>query len=179
MKLLRLALVPAAAVLVLALAAPAMAATTLSYHATFVENGAGQTSCAAGTSCGSATISGLGHVAYQSIVFDACGPNCHIRTITFDDGSTLLMQESVVNVISPGDSSSAGTNAPQFLEISQTIGGGTGTFAGATGSGTGRVNLAANAIITASGTITLRRRSSYGGGAPWGAPPPIGGACWR
>jgi hypothetical protein len=33
--------------------------------------------------------------------------------------------------------------------------GGTGRFAGATGSGTGRVNVAANAVITASGTITL------------------------
>jgi hypothetical protein len=42
-----------------------------------------------------------------------------------------------------------------FLEITQTIVGGTGRFAGATGSGTGRVNLAANALITASGTITL------------------------
>ncbi|MEP6978229.1 MAG: hypothetical protein ABI948_09270 [Thermoleophilia bacterium] len=43
-----------------------------------------------------------------------------------------------------------------FLLISQTILGGTGIFAGATGSGTGRVNLAAGAIIHTSGTITLR-----------------------
>lgn len=151
----RLALALAALVVLLALAPSAMAATTLEYHATFVENGAGQTSCAPGTACGSATISGLGHVAFQSIVFNACGPNCHIRTITFDDGSTLRIQESVVGMISPGNSSAAGTNAPLFLEISQTILGGTGTFAGATGSGAGRVNLAAGAIITASGTITL------------------------
>jgi tetrahydromethanopterin S-methyltransferase subunit D len=58
-------------------------------------------------------------------------------------------------VISPGNSSAAGANAPQFLEITQTIVGGTGALAGATGSGTGRVNLAAGAVITASGTITL------------------------
>ena len=42
-----------------------------------------------------------------------------------------------------------------MVDVTQTIVGGTGKFAGATGSGTGRVNLAANAIITASGTITL------------------------
>lgn len=157
LKLLRNALALVTVGVLLALTAPAMAATTLNYHATFVENGAGQTSCAPGTACGSATISGLGHVAFQSIVFNACGPNCNIRTITFDDGSTLRIQESVVGMISPGNSSAAGTNAPLFLEISQTIRGdiSTGIFAGATGSGTGRVNLAAGAIVTASGTITL------------------------
>ena len=108
-----------------------------------------------GISCGSATISKLGHVANQCVVFDACGPNCHVRTITFDDG-TLLIHESVVGAVSPGNSSAAGPNAPIFLEITQTIVGGTGRFAGATGSGTGRVNLAPAAIATASGTITLQ-----------------------
>src|SRR5439155_25892100 len=103
----------------------------------------------------SAKISELGPVAYPCVAFDACGPNCEVRTITFDDGSTLLIHESIVGVISPGNSAAAGTNAPLFLEITQTIVGGTGRFAGATGSGTGSVNLAANAIITASGTITL------------------------
>jgi len=151
MKLLRLALAGAALVVLLALAAPAMAATTLNYHSTFVEIGGG----IPGGSCGSATISELGHVAYQCVAFDACGPNCEVRTITFDDGSTLVIHESIVGVISPGNSAAAGTNAPLFLEITQTIVGGTGRFAGATGSGSGRVNLAANAIITASGTITL------------------------
>jgi hypothetical protein len=147
--------IPLAAVLVMllalaALAAPATAATTLRYHATFVENGAGQTTCAPGTACGSATISGLGHVAFQSVVFNACGPNCHLRTIPFEDG-TLLIRESVVNMVSPGNSGEV-----KFLEITQTIlPSSTGRFAGATGSGTGRVNLAAGAVITASGTITL------------------------
>jgi hypothetical protein len=151
MKLLRLALAAAALVVLLALAAPAMATTTLNYHATFVEIGG----AIPGASCGSATISELGHVAYQCVAFDACGPNCELRTITFDDGSTLVIHESIVGVISPGDSAAAGANAPQFLEITETIVGGTGRFAGATGSGTGRVNLAANALITTSGTITL------------------------
>ncbi len=112
MKLLRFALAAAALVALLALAAPAMAATTTTYHATFVEIGSGGP--AAGVSCGSATISQLGHVANQCIVFDACGPNCAVRTIAFDDGSTLVIQESIVGVISPGGSSAAGANAPRF-----------------------------------------------------------------
>jgi hypothetical protein len=131
------------AVMMLVLAAPA-SASTHTYHATFVEIG-GDTGIG---SCGSATISGFGHVADQCIVFDACGPNCHERTITFDDGSTLVIHESVVGVISHGKSAG-------FLEITQDIVDGTGTFEGATGSGTGVVNLNAGAVITASGTITL------------------------
>ena len=123
------------------------------YLATFIEIGGG--GIPAGTSCGSATISELGHVANQCVVFDACGPNCHIRTITFDDASMLVIHESVVGVISPGQSSAAGTHAPLFLEITQTIVGGTGRFAGATGSGTGTVNTVAGSVIIASGTITL------------------------
>lgn len=58
-------------------------------------------------------------------------------------------------MISPGNSVAAAEHAPQFLQITQTIVGGTGRFQGATGSGTGIVNLAANAVIIASGTITL------------------------
>jgi hypothetical protein len=150
MRLLRIVLGLASFAVVLVLAAPATASTQ-TYHATFVEVGG----AIPGGSCGSATISELGHVAYQCVAFDACGPNCEVRTITFDDGSTLVIHESIVGVISPGDSSTAGANAPLFLDITQTIVGGTGRFAGATGSGTGRVNLAANALITASGTITL------------------------
>jgi len=153
MRLLRFALAAAALVAMLALAAPAMAATTTTYHATFVEIGSGGPP--AGISCGSATISQLGHVANQCIVFDACGPNCAVRTIAFDDGSTLVIQESIVGVISPGGSSAAGANAPVFLEITQTIVGGTGRFAGATGSGTGTVNTVAGSVIITSGTITL------------------------
>jgi len=152
MKLFRAALAAAAAAgVVLVLTAPASASATLHYHATFVEiDGA-----IPGGSCGSATISELGHVSNQCVEFDACGPNCEVRTITFDDGSSLVIHESIVGVDSPGNSSAAGANAPLFLDITQTIVGGTGRFGGASGSGTGRVNLAANALITASGTITL------------------------
>ena len=138
LKLVRLAFALASLAVMLVLAAPATASTQ-TYHATFVEIDGGFP----GGSCGSATISRLGHVADQCIAFDACGPNCAVRTITFDDGSTLVIQESIVGADG------------HFLYITQTIVGGTGRFEGATGSGTGRVNLAAGAVITASGTITF------------------------
>ena len=134
------------------LAAPAMASTTQSFHASFVELGFVPGSP---YSCGSGTISELGHVANQCILFNACGPNCHVRTITFDDGSTLVIHESIVGMISPGESSAAGAHAPLFLEITQTIVDGTGRFVGATGAGTGTVNTVAGSVIIASGTITL------------------------
>ena len=137
--------VPASLALMILVLAPPAAAETQKYHATFVEID-GDTGT--GSSCGSATISGLGHVANQCIEFDACGINCHERTITFDDGSSLLFVESVVGVITHGESAG-------LLEITQMIAGGTGRFEGATGSGTGVVNLNALAVIIASGTITL------------------------
>ena len=126
-------------------------ASTTRYQATFVEVGG----AIVGGSCGSATISGAGHVANQCVEFNKCGPNCDLRTITFDDGSKLVMQESVVNAAWPGNSLAAGENAPLVLLITQTIVGGTGRFAGATGSGTGRITTAADAVVTSSGTITL------------------------
>jgi hypothetical protein len=131
--------------------AASAAASTTTYHATFVEIAG----AIPGGSCGSATISGVGHAAFECVTFDACGPNCEVRTITFDDGSTLVMHESVVGVTFPGNSFAAGANAPLFLEITQTIVGGTGRLAGATGTGSGRINTAAEAIATVSGTITL------------------------
>lgn len=137
--------------LALIVTASASASTTSSYSATFVEIGG----AVPGGSCGSATISGAGHVALQCVALGACGPNCHLRTITFVDGSTLVMQESVVGARLPGNSLAAGPNTPLFLQITQTIVDGTGMFSGATGGGTGRINTAADAIIHTSGTITL------------------------
>jgi hypothetical protein len=146
-NILRLALALAAlAVTMLVFAAPATAATTQPFQATFVEVG-GITETG---SCGSATISQLGHVAYQCVVFNGCGDNCELRTIAFADGSTLVIQESIVGVIQHGQSAG-------LFEITLTIDGAssTGRFAGATGGGTGVVILPPFAVITASGTITL------------------------
>ena len=103
-------------------------ASATRYEATFVEVGG----AILGGSCGSATISGAGHVACQCVYFDKC---------------MLVMQESVVGAWLPGSPFAAGANAPLFLQITQTIVEGTGRFAGATGGGTGRINTAADAVI--------------------------------
>jgi hypothetical protein len=151
----------------LVVAVPASADTTTPYQATFIEPYGGPNespfSCLPVTSCGSANISGFGHAPDNVIVFNACGLGCHVRTVTFADGSTLLIREEAQGPFtSPGDS---GTNGyigfgfpgnPQFQEITQTILGGTGPFAGASGSGSGTVKVAGGvAIIKTSGTITL------------------------
>jgi hypothetical protein len=145
-------------------AASAAGATTLSYEATHIEPFGG---CAPGTSCGSATISHIGQTDNQVVVFNACGFGCHMRTVTFDDGSTLVVriedQPSGFAFTSPGNSGDHGYNCfpgvsgnPQFLDIKETIVGGTGRFAGATGSGVGTVELhGCIAIGKTSGTITL------------------------
>jgi hypothetical protein len=165
----KLSLALAAVAVALAVATPATAETTVPYEATYVEPAPINTgfACAPGTSCGTASISGLGHSDNQVVVFNACGFGCHIRTVTFDDGSTLVIrtedQPSGFAFTSPGNSGSHGyigfpgrPGNPQFLDIEETIIGGTGRFAGATGSGTGTVKLHGGmAIGKTSGTITL------------------------
>jgi hypothetical protein len=116
-----------------------------------------------GTSCGTATVAQLGHGSTE-VVFGACGVGCQTRLVTFDDGSTLLIIEegNLADFHSPGAAGDHGyigfglPGNPQFLEITQTIVGGTGRLAGATGSATGRVKVAGGvAIIAVSGTIIL------------------------
>ena len=162
----------AAAVVASLVAAPgALAETTVSYQATYVEpvGGPNQSpfTCAPGTTCGSVSISGIGSTDDYYTTFNACGFGCHIRTITFDDGSTLLIkvedQPTGFAFTSPGNSGSHGyigfpglAGNPQFLDVKETIIGGTGVFAGATGSGSGSVALHGGmAIGKTSGTITL------------------------
>src|SRR5215204_230656 len=100
----------------------------------------------------SVAANGIGHSDNCFATFNACGFGCHVRTITFDDGSTLLIrvedQPTGFAFTSPGNSGSNGyigfpgqDGNPQFLEVKETILGGTGRFAGASGSGTGTVKL--------------------------------------
>ena len=151
-------------------APPALAATTVLYNASYVEPAGGPQqspfSCPPGTTCGSASFSGLGHASDQVGEFNACGIGCHIRTVWFDDGSTLVLQTvdqpGPFAFTSPGNSGQHGYSAfglpgnPQFLDIVETVVGGTGRFAGATGGGTGTVKIAGGvAIGHTSGSITL------------------------
>jgi hypothetical protein len=154
----------------LMVAAPVMAGTTIRYQATYVEPVGGPNqppfSCSPGTSCGSASISGIGQSDDQVVTFNACGIGCHIRVVTFADGSELVIQivdqPGPFAFTSPGNSGSHGYNGvglpgnPNFLDFTEAILGGTGRFAGATGSGTGTVKVAGGvATGKSSRTVTL------------------------
>jgi hypothetical protein len=169
--MIKLTLVLSALMAALVAALPATATTTFAYQATYVEpvGGPNQSpfSCPSGMSCGTASISGIGHSDNQIVKFNACGFGCHIRTVTFDDGSTLVIQTedqpSGFAFTSPGNSGSNGyigfprqDGNPQFLDIKETIIGGSGRLAGASGSGASTVELHGGvAIGKTSGTITL------------------------
>jgi hypothetical protein len=134
------------------LSAPAAASTTASFHAIFVESG-----CAPLTICGSGNVAGLGRVDNTVIVINACGFGCSLRTITFEDGSTLALRGTQLGIELPGKSADAASlGNPAWIHGAWMIIGGTGDFAGATGSGTGAIHVAAGQSTTRlTGTITL------------------------
>ena len=140
-------------VVALASAGLAGATTSVSWSATFHElttTPSGIEHCAPGTSCGSGEVVGFGQVG-DVIVFGAgCGGSCDIRTLSFADGSTLVMDEVASNPQVFG-------RGRFTLDLSDTIVGGTGRFARATGSATGNVTgvPAGAAVIRLSGTVTF------------------------
>jgi hypothetical protein len=155
----------ATAIVALATAGLAGASTTVAWSATFPEQFGGPINspfhCAPGdTSCGSGEVTGLGQ-AQDLIVFHAgCGGACDVRTLTFADGSTIVMDETASNFQTPGNSANAPTQTsyghPFSLDLSDTIVGGTGRFAGASGTASGQVKIAGGtAIISLSGTVTF------------------------
>jgi len=168
MEILGRSLVIGASAALLVLAAPALAETNVVYNATFVEPHGGPSNspfdCPPGTSCGTANLSQLGHGS-TVVYFFGCGAGCQLRIIMFDDGSQLVMNEygNLADFTSPGNSGNHGyvgfglPGNPQFLDVTQTIVGGTGRFANVSGgSGAGTVRIAGGvAIITATGTITI------------------------
>jgi hypothetical protein len=163
----KLLVVVAAVVVSLFVAAPAMAGTTIDFNATFAEPLGGPVSspftCPTGDLCGSGQVVGVGHVSESILFGGGCGGTCDLRTITFADGSTLVLAETEGESACPGNSDCRPFNAhsygnPFTIPLTDTLEGAlsTGTFAGATGTLTGQVRVAgAVAIITLSGTITL------------------------
>jgi hypothetical protein len=156
-------LLAVAFVVALASAGGAGASTAVAWKATFPEQAGGPINspfnCAPGTSCGSGEVTGLGQ-AQDVIVFGGgCGGTCDVRTLTFADGSTIVMDETESNFQTPGNSQPSPPNSygnPFRLDLSDTIVGGTGRFAGASGSASGQVKVAGGtAIITLSGTVTF------------------------
>jgi hypothetical protein len=157
----RYPLIAVAVVFALVAAAPAASAQARLFSATYTEKFVGPRGgppCPdEAFACGSGTAAGVGSFTTE-VVFD---PNVGaVRTLTFTDGSTLLFDEAFVSFRGPGASGSS--NASDMSEghpgrYAQTwiAAGGTGSFSGATGSGTD--NFVAAGLVasgTLSGTIT-------------------------
>jgi hypothetical protein len=147
-----------------ALASPAMAATTVPVSMTFTEPlvPAANSGCDihAGA-CGQGYVNPFGQ-ATETIVFSACGtdPECDVRTINLAGGS-IFIHEFVSNPTCPGVCQ-PNPAEPASATLTDTIVGGTGQFAGATGNLTGSVTLGGGVgtkggggMIKLSGTITL------------------------
>ena len=147
-----------------ALASPAMAATTVPVSMTFTEPlvPAANSGCNLHTSsCGHGQVNPFGQ-ATEIIAFFACGtqPECDIRTINLGGGS-IFIHEFPSNPTCPGVCQ-PNPSLPGGATLTDTIVGGTGTFANATGNLTGSVTLGGGVgtkgggtMIKLSGTITL------------------------
>ena len=154
-------------------AAPASASTTVAWNATFTEpigglnqsvfggNGHSPFDCPPDSGCGSGQgqVIGLGQ-AQDLIVFFACGSECDVRTLTFADGSTIVMHEVFSNfrtpVATPAQFNGHSYGNPFTGDLNDTIVGGTGRFTGATGTASGTVDVAGGvAIVRLSGTVTF------------------------
>jgi hypothetical protein len=167
----RFALVVGLMLLSLVVASPAMAATTQAFEAGFNE-GFGQATahpCPLTENfswCGTGTITGFGEATSFAEVLSFnldpgafCGDVVFRRTITLEDGSTLVLMETGT-VCFPGKSALAPDTKsfgnPYNVEATFTIVTGTGVFAGAHGGGTDAIKAAGDASkSTLSGSITL------------------------
>jgi hypothetical protein len=137
-----------AACMFAATATVASGQTTLPFNGTFTENyGTKQLKrpCPGDSfGCGRGSITGLGEFTEQ------IGGDPLTRTLTFSDGSTLVLDLTFVSFSTPGRSSDSHASDQSFghpctCVYDFSVGGGTGRFAGATGSGTNTVFFAGNA----------------------------------
>jgi hypothetical protein len=166
----RKAVLLAAALLALA-AAPAVPAQSTSFEATFQEffGRSKPHPCPAPFFlCGTGEVAGFGPATstFDLLTFDfdpetRCGDTTFRYTITLSSGAGTLTLPGDGTVCFPGNSTLAPGAAKSFgnpfrLTFTWTVSGGTGVFAGATGSGTGVTKGAGESGHTAlSGTITL------------------------
>lgn len=151
----RFVAVGATVALLAVLAGPVLGATS-SFKAVIHEDFGRRTSArtcvvvAAGLRCdGDGPVQGYGTVSSQAIY--AAGGLTGVRTLTFADGSTLDLAETHTANAYPGNSHDAPglpqrTGRPNRDTFTWIVTGGTGTFTGATGGGTGASVLAGDEL---------------------------------
>jgi hypothetical protein len=161
----RLAILITSGLFVLTLATPVLAASTsfrAVIHENFERRASAEPCVAVGDdlACpGTGTVQGYGRVA-SVILFPSTGFPL-VRTLTFDDGSTLILHETGIGSRLPGKAASApgatvGYGNPGFDHFAWVVAGGTGRFAGATGNGEWVNTLAGDTIVIRfTGALTL------------------------
>jgi hypothetical protein len=104
--------------------------------------------------CGIGQVVPLGH-ATETIVFGgACGGACDLRTVSLPGGS-IVLHEFFSDPTCPGKCQ-PNPAEPSSGTLTDVIVGGSGAFAGASGTVTGSVSAAAlTSMIKLSGTLTL------------------------
>jgi hypothetical protein len=105
--------------------------------------------------CGNGTVVPFGHATEMIVGGGGCGGTCDFRTVNVAGGS-IYLDESLTSGSCPGSCGPAPAE-PFFGTLSDVVVGGTGIFAGATGTLSGSVKAAGpEATIQLSGTITLQ-----------------------
>jgi hypothetical protein len=135
-------------------AAAAPCTTTAALDASYTEHFGGPT--------GAAPTGGSGKdVTFGTFTEElVSGPGRYLtRILTFEDGSTLILRESFESFSSPGnfEGNPNSYGNPGTVVFSFKVVGGTGVFAGASGSGTDTITFAGDVGQgTLTGTITLK-----------------------
>jgi hypothetical protein len=154
-------LIAGLAVVAIAFASPAMATSTTPVSMTFTEPFFPNVNsdCAAialpdGGFCGNGIVVPFGH-ATETVTFGAaCGGECSLRTVTLAKGSIVMEERE-----SGGTGCSRCHNehgGPFSADLTDVIVGGTGVFAGSSGTLSGAVNgTGLQAKVRLAGTITL------------------------
>ena len=105
--------------------------------------------------CGSGEVTPFGH-ARAIVWINGCGENCTVRWIDLPQG-TLRLVETLSDFDCPGACVTEWPHGAPFSgNLTDTVVGGTGIFAGARGTLTGTLRVAAwHAQIKLAGTVTL------------------------
>lgn len=102
--------------------------------------------------CGSGTATGFGAFTTELTFDQSC--ECVVTTLTFSDGSALVLDEDFLSITAPGASlshmPSQAAGHPSSVASSWALDSGTGSFAGATGSGT---DVLISAGLTGTGSL--------------------------